>query len=157
SAERQGRLSRAVPLWANVARIHVAMGEFAAATEVRGRASEIALRLVEPSLGLGLLITVEDDWRLAMDEGWERPVHQQGPGMGAGASMWYWGGAAILAAVARTLSRMGQVEPAIQFLASVLWWIDAAPPWVDLYPRIVGDAAETLWLTERHDHVAVIE
>src|SRR5262249_54100761 len=54
-------------------------------------------------------------------------------------------------------ARVSQVESAMPFLASVLPWIERAPLWADNYPQIVCDAAETLWLTERTDHVDLIE
>src|SRR5262245_35518433 len=42
-------------------------------------------------------------------------------------------------------------------LSSVLLAIEQAPGWAENYPRIACDAAETLWLTERTDHIEVIE
>jgi hypothetical protein len=52
---------------------------------------------------------------------------------------------------------MGRVEPAMQRLASVLPAIEQAPGWADSYTRIACDAAETLWRTERTEHIEVIE
>jgi hypothetical protein len=52
---------------------------------------------------------------------------------------------------------MERVEPAIRRLTSALPVIERAPAWKDAYPRLVCDAAETLWLTERTDHIEVIE
>src|SRR5262249_7718367 len=59
--------------------------------------------------------------------------------------------------IARSHARMGRVEPAIRRLASVLPAIERAPGWALHYPRLACDAAETLWLSARTDHIEVIE
>jgi class 3 adenylate cyclase/tetratricopeptide (TPR) repeat protein len=157
-AERRGRLCPAVPLWANAARLHIALGDFADAEEARRRAASIAGRLTEPSSGLGLLIAVQDDWRLATDEGWDAPIEQAGPGLGdERARAWYWGSGGTLAAIARGLARMGRVESAMQFLESVQLALERLPAWADTYTRLACDAAETLWFTEQTNHIAAIE
>ncbi len=135
-AERRGRLSQAVPLWANVARLHIALGEFAEAGQARRRAASIAGRLTESSSALGLLITAQDDWRLATDEGWDAPIEQVGPGLGDWrVRAWFWGSGGTLAATARGLARMGRVEPAMQFIESVQPTIERFPAWADLYTK----------------------
>src|SRR5262249_5052159 len=59
--------------------------------------------------------------------------------------------------IARRHARMGRVERALRRLDSVLPVIERAPGWAETYTQIVHDAAETLWLTERTDHVDLIE
>jgi tetratricopeptide (TPR) repeat protein len=154
-AERRGRLGRAVPLWATTARLYIALGEFAEAEEARERAAALAGRLTEPSIGIMSVLNADYDWRLAKDDGWDIPVEPPGPGLG----QWEAPGrhAGILAPVALALARTGQVEPAMQLLATVQPAIERAPAWWEGYPSIVCDAAETLWLTERTDHVEAIE
>jgi tetratricopeptide (TPR) repeat protein len=155
-AERRGRLGRAVPLWATAARLYIALGEFAEGEEARERAAALAGRLTEPSIGIMLVLNADYYWRLAKDDGWDIPIEPPGPGLGQ------WGAlpgrhALVLTTLALALARMGQVEPAMQFLATVQPAIERAPAWWEGYPSIVCDAAETLWLTERTDHVEVIE
>src|SRR5262249_17285878 len=52
---------------------------------------------------------------------------------------------------------MGRCEPALRRLTAVLPAIERAPAWAEHYVRIVCDAAETLWLIQRADHVDIIE
>ena len=158
SAERRGRLGRAATLWANTARMHIALGEFAEAEGTRRRAAALAGRLTEPSIGLAAFTDLEDDRRLAMDEEWDAPIDQPGPGIGEGqARKWYWSNPAVGAAIARTHARMGRVERAMRRLASVVPIIEQAPAGARDYTHMACDAAETLWLTERTDRIEVIE
>src|SRR5262245_64317678 len=90
-----------------------------------------------------------------MDVGWEEPMENVVPGMGAAMLAFYRAG--FQASIARTHARMGRIERAMRRLASVLPAIERAPGWAENYTRIACDAAETLWLTERTDHVDVLE
>jgi tetratricopeptide (TPR) repeat protein len=155
-SEQQGKIGRAVEAWASVARFHAALGEFAAAQEARNRGATLAERLPEPSIATAQLIGAEDEWRLAMDEGWDFPMQRVGPRPGEGQPRRVYR-AANVAAIARMHAHMGRVEPAMRRLSSVLLAIERAPGWAENYPRIACDAAETLWLTERTDHIEVIE
>ena len=154
--EGKGKIGRAVALWAGVSRFHTALGEFDRAREARLRAAALAERLAEPAYGTAQLVGAADEWRMAMDEGWDDPMESAGPGIGQGRVLaWYRAG--VRAAVARTHARMGRVEPAMRGLTSVLPAIEGGPSWAENYTRIACDAAETLWLTQRTDHIDVIE
>src|SRR5262245_13698027 len=57
----------------------------------------------------------------------------------------------------RRPAHQGRMERAERRLASVLPAIGGATGWAPNYVRIVCDAAATLWLIERKDHVEIIE
>jgi hypothetical protein len=149
---RQGRIGAAVNLWTIVARSHAVLGEFALAEEARLRGAALAKHLTEPGNAAFELATAEDEYRMAMDEGWDRPMANSAP---REAPERY--GAVVYAAIARTHARMGRVARALHRLESVLPIIARAPGWVGGYAEIAYDAAETLWLTQRTDHVDLIE
>src|SRR5262249_7790541 len=119
-------------------------------------AALLAERLPEPSTAIAWLIAGDDEWRMAVDEGWDEPFRDAGPGMGQGRVLaWYRAG--FHASIARTHARMGRAERAIRRLASVLPAIERSPGRAENYTRIACDAAETLWLTQRTDWIDVIE
>jgi class 3 adenylate cyclase/tetratricopeptide (TPR) repeat protein len=152
----QGKIGRAVWIWATVSRLHIALGEFAHALEARKRGIALAERLPEPSHYTAHLITAEEDWRLATDEGWDDPFETIVFGIGRG-----FAGAAFRAVVqassARIHARTGRAERAIRRLAPLLPAIERAPAWAPNYVRFICDAAETLWLTGRTDWIEVVQ
>jgi tetratricopeptide (TPR) repeat protein len=156
-SERQGKIGLAVLHWAGVLHFHTALGEFDQALGARGRAVALAQRLTEPSVATSELVGAEDEWRMAMDEGWDSPMEDFGPGVGPRGSVLAGLRATTDAVIARTHARLGRVERAMQRLERVLPAIERAPGWALNYTRIACDAAETLWLAERTDHIDVIE
>jgi tetratricopeptide (TPR) repeat protein len=61
------------------------------------------------------------------------------------------------AILARTAARLGRSDDAFGHLEQLLPWLERAPAWSHHYPQIVGQAAETLWLLDRVDHLEVVE
>jgi len=113
--------------------------------------------LSEPSFVTAGLLGAEDEWRMAMDQRWDAPMENVGP-MGQGQVLgWFQRSLTVSAATARTHARMGRVEPAIRRLARVVPALERAPVGTENYTRVACDAAETLWLTDRVDHIGVIE
>jgi tetratricopeptide (TPR) repeat protein len=149
--DRQRKIGRAVAFWAYVARSHCALGEFSRAREARLRGAALAERLIEPAIATAQLVVAEDEWRMAMDEDWDRPIENVGPGMAQGRFQ-----ATVDASIARTHARMGRVERALSRLEAVVPIITQAPGWAAGYTWIACDAAETLWLTGCRDHIDLI-
>jgi hypothetical protein len=112
--------------------------------------------LPEPPWAIQHLIAAEDEWRVAMDDAWDAPFENLGPGARhwPPASQYR---ASVEASIARSHAHMGRMERAVRRLTSVLPAIEGAPGWAPNYVRIVCDAAATLWLIERTDHVEIIE
>jgi tetratricopeptide (TPR) repeat protein len=154
--ERQGKIGGAVSHWAIVSSFHATLGEFVQSQEARRRGSALAERLPEEQIATVFLVGAEDEWRMAMDEGWDAPMENVGPGMGQGAVRAHYR-ASVDASIARRHARMGRCEPAMRRLAAVLPAIERAPAWAENYVKIACDAAETLWLIQRTDHIEIIE
>src|SRR5439155_16788482 len=66
-------------------------------------------------------------------------------------------GAVLMVSKARIHARMGRTEKALGRLAAVIPAVERAPAWAPNYVPMVSDAAETLWLVGRTDHIATIE
>jgi len=150
--EAQGRVAEAVGNWAAAFRYHTALGEFVLAREARRRGADLAGRFLSPSPFTAQLVGGEDEWRMALDQGWDEPVGHLGPGL---ALTWYLG--ATYAAAARIHARMGRTDRALRRLASVIPAIEKGACWAENYVQIACDAAETLWLTGCTDHSETIE
>jgi class 3 adenylate cyclase/tetratricopeptide (TPR) repeat protein len=152
----QGRIGNQVLVWTNISRLHIALGEFEQAREALQRSVALAEHLPESSRYTVAVLSAEDELRMATDEGWDTPLVNPGPGLNRALDLsWY--RTTTQASIARTHARMGRVEQAIRRLSSVLPAIAGAPVWTEVYTRLVCDAAETLWLTERIDGIDVIE
>src|SRR5262249_49625508 len=83
-SERQGQVAKALYVLSGISKFHTALGDFAESRKASRRASELAERSVEPSQSTAQLVIAEDDWRVAMDEGWDHPMENVGPGLGDG-------------------------------------------------------------------------
>ncbi len=153
--EAAGRITSAAALWANCGRLHTALGSFADARAARDRSAALIARLPSSSHDSAVLATAVDEWRMATDEGWDEPI-PGGPGFGTGAVL-QWYRASVMAAAARTHARMGRFDHALRRLASVIPAIERAPCWAPNYVKLTCDAAETLWLAERTDHLHAVE
>jgi class 3 adenylate cyclase/tetratricopeptide (TPR) repeat protein len=156
-AEQQGQIAWAVLRWAQAARCHNALGDFAAGREAYRRARALATRLAGPSLQAILVVASTDELRLARDEGWERSLEFLEPALQEPAAENAWTFAAIRAAAARAYARLGRTEEALRWLETLLAPLERAPAWAPNYARIACPAADVLWLLERTDHIEVIE
>src|SRR4030095_3106842 len=117
-------------------------GEFSESREAHRRAEALAERLAEPSYPTAQLVFAEDDWRLAMDEGWDQPMENVGPGLGGGRVLARYR-AIIHAARARAGARTGRTRKAIRIVESLLPAVEQAPAWAECYVRLPCDLAET--------------
>jgi hypothetical protein len=98
----------------------------------------------------------EDALAMALDEGWALRQVDYAPGRVQGADR-SWAAAAIAGIAARVGARRGQGDAALALLARPVRALRQAPAWAPNYTRTACDVAETLWLLDRHDHLAVVE
>jgi class 3 adenylate cyclase len=154
--ESQGRLAAAIIPWANIARCHNALGDFAAARVAYERSVALASRLTGPLPTVAFVLGARWEMCLALDEGLEEA------GMAATEMIWSgaidnrWVQAVSRAWAALTAARLGRVDEALALLATLppaleRGWI------VGNYTTLACCAAETLWLARRTDHLATIE
>lgn len=155
-SEKQGRLATAVESWAQAARCHIALGEFAAAQLAYQKGRSAGARLTGTSTQIVQLMTARDELWLALDENWEKALASYEAGGGDTIEV-TWFLAAFRAARARIYALLGKEPQALDHLKMVIEPLERAPVWVPNYLRVAGDATTTLWMLGRTDHIEVIE
>jgi len=166
--EREGRIVGAIGSAAQLARCHNALGAFADAQTAYDRGAALAARLTGPlvqTMALPaatyvqiVLAGARYEMQIAADEGWEDYLREavtlfgQQPSsethsMFAGA--WAMG--------ARISARLGKADEALLLLGALLAPLERAPAWALNYPLLACNAANTLWLLQRTDHIETIE
>ena len=154
--ERQGRLAAAIIPWANVARCHNAIGDFAAARGAYGRATDLASRLAGTLPQLVFVLAARWEMCSALDEGLEEVVAAGEGLMRDGGIDNRWAEAAFRAASAMSAARLGRADDALALLATLPSALERG--WIiGNYTTVACCAVETLWLVRRVDHLATIE
>jgi class 3 adenylate cyclase len=158
-AERSGRIALAMESWAFVARCQIALGEFAAARAAYDRAIAFAARFNRPSFQLVNIISVRYDFLFALDHGWEEIISVPGEAelMKTQPPELMWAYAAACATTAHALAQQDKGDIALQLLAIVPDALLRGAPWGFTYCQTACEAAATLWLTGRTDHIGAIE
>jgi tetratricopeptide (TPR) repeat protein len=158
-AEQQGRVAWAMASWASVARCNIALGEFTAGQAAYDRASALSTRASGASPWLLNLLSVQQDLRMALDDGWQEVFSDprivslmQQP-----ATENQWASAPIRAAQAYLFSRINQPELALQQYLSLLPAIKSGAGWTSVYGGLACDAASTLWFLNRTDAIEIVE
>jgi len=159
-AHARGQLAQEAYCRGLVARCHIALGHLDAGRAALAEARTVSDRIAagpwgwqryHAILGTGLALA------LATDEGWEDflPLATAISGKRGGALWWAQAGGSAGMAVAQ--ARLGRPKLALQYLAVVPPALERAAPWALTYLRTACDAAETLWVLDRRDHLPVIE
>jgi hypothetical protein len=154
--ERQGRVAAAVEGWAQTARCYNALGDFAAAQTAYQKGRTAGARLTAASTQVLQLLTARDEMWLALDENWEKAIAPYESGAEKGVEV-TWFLAAFQAARARIYADLGREQPALEQLNMVIAPLERAPGWAPNYTRTTCDAAATLWMLGRTDHIEAIE
>ncbi|HKN01781.1 MAG TPA: AAA family ATPase [Candidatus Binataceae bacterium] len=155
-AERQGAIANAILAWATAACCRNGLGELAAARAAYDRARALATRLPGPSIQAANLLAAADEICLARDERWEASLKALRPDWEQVIeNKWFL--AVNRAAIARIYAHLGRVEPALALLAKAIPAIELVTRGDSNYPRMICDAAATLWMLGRTDYIEVIE
>lgn len=157
-AETRGRLALAIYCRAGQARCQIALGDLDAGRATLAVVRGLVARAPELPLGWQLLHHqgAEDALVMARDEGWERRVAEFEPWTRPGPGQ-HWGTAAIAGIAARNHAHLGRVGRAMGLLARPVRALRQAPAWAPNFARTACEVAETLWLLDRRDHLAVVE
>jgi class 3 adenylate cyclase/tetratricopeptide (TPR) repeat protein len=149
-SEREGRFDMGASQSALAGRLALALGDWERAEKLRQRAEGLAARLPGAGAGAANISAYGIVRRTFLDEDWEAHLALFHP---SGVSVWEgYGGfndAAVRGAQAFAEARVGNVEAAMQQVASVQRAIELAPGNATDYPSITHAAAEALWLTAR--------
>ncbi|MGO9602048.1 MAG: ATP-binding protein [Candidatus Binataceae bacterium] len=158
-AERKGRIAVAMYAWANVARCHVALGDFAAAHATYDRALGLCARTVERSIQLLSVYSVKQDLLIALNTGWEEMRQDEDAKMilSHPTNETRFAFAGINSTAAYVFAQLGQPETALQWLATLPPALEAGAAWFPIYTMVACNAASTLWLLGRADHAECIE
>jgi hypothetical protein len=153
--EREGRISSGQ--WGHLARARVALGELTAARQAFDRGAAQAARSVGVDWALMDLAAARYDLLIAVDEGWEDLLREAETVLQRNPLEYKFLSAALHATGARIHARLGNADQSLALLGTIAVALERAPAWGIAYPQTACDAAETLWLLERTDHVAVVE
>jgi DNA-binding SARP family transcriptional activator len=158
AAESAGQLAWAVYCRAGQARCQVALGAVTDARASLERSRRMVARLPGLALGWQLLHHegAEDALTAAVDEGWPARMAAFARWMSPGPER-HWGNAGILSIGARGWARIGRADRALPLLIRPVRALDLAQAWAPNYARTAHEVAETLWLLERRDHLAIVE
>ncbi|HKN02037.1 MAG TPA: AAA family ATPase [Candidatus Binataceae bacterium] len=158
--EQRGAIATATRGWADVARCHIALGNFTEAEAALDRALKLAARMTTPnSVGLLNVVAARCEMLYALDEGWEHlmsnPAAQaflQGPGAES-----KWAAAGINAYSSYVLARVGQSELALQRISLLPAALERGAPWDPTYSLTACVAAATLWILNSNTHAETVE
>lgn len=157
-SEQRGQLADAMGSWAQTARIHNALGDFASAREAYRRARALGARLAGPSFQALALAAARFDRRVAVDEGWEEAATEVEFTLRQSALEYTPYLAAIRASGVLAYSKLGQGKEALHLLGMLLSPLERAAAWAAAnYTAVACRAAEILWVLERRDHIEVME
>jgi class 3 adenylate cyclase/tetratricopeptide (TPR) repeat protein len=155
-SETQGRIAVAVEGWAQAARCHIALGDLAAARAAYQKGRTAGARLTTTSTQVIQLLTARDEMGLALDENWEKAIAPYESGAEEGVEV-TWFLAAFQAARARIYAHLGREQQALEQLNMVIAPLERAPGSAPNYTRTGCDAASTLWMLGRTNHIEAIE
>ncbi|MEX1253735.1 MAG: AAA family ATPase [Dehalococcoidia bacterium] len=156
-AEQEGRLAWAAAHWAQVARMHNALGDLPAARQSYETAAAFAGRLAGPSMQALQLAGARWEMRTARLEETDAVIAEIEGLLQQPALENQWAFAVIRAAAAAAYALVGRDDEALRWLATMPSAIERAPLWAPNYTLLPCVAALALWWLNRTDHLEVIE
>jgi tetratricopeptide (TPR) repeat protein len=143
--------------WSTLARHQYALGDIPAGDAALQRALAAAARIPGAANWYVVNRLAAEDDRRAVTGDWSGAQEAINAIAGQQVIENRWAGAAIFAGVARVFAMLGQTDAAMGMLAQVISPLERAPGDAANYPRIACNAAEALWVTDRRDHIEVVE
>jgi hypothetical protein len=159
-AHARGQLAREAYCHGCLARCHIALGQLEAGRAVLAECHAAADRIAAGPWGwqrLHAIAGTDDALVLATDEGWEDLLSLVAEFSGTRGQIVRWAHAGFDAVMARAQARLGRPDRALQLLAAALPALQRGAPWDWTFLRTACDAAETLWLLDRRDHLPMVE
>jgi DNA-binding SARP family transcriptional activator len=159
-AHAHGRLAREAYCRGGVARCHIVLGQLGAGRAALAECHAVADRIAAGPWGwqrVHAIAGTDDALVLATDEGWEDLLTLLAELSGTRGRIVRWAQAGFDGVMARAQARLGRPDRALQLLAAALPALQRGVPWDWTFLRTACDAAETLWLLDRRDHLPVIE
>jgi hypothetical protein len=159
AAHARGQLAPEAYCHGCLARCHIALGQLEAGRAALAEADAVADRIAAGPWGWQrhALAGTEHALVLATDEGWEDLLSLVAEFSRTWAHVVRWAQSSFVGVMAVAQARLGRPDRALQLLAAVLPALQRAAFSGWTYLRTACDAAETLWLLERRDHLPLIE
>jgi class 3 adenylate cyclase len=154
TAEAQGRAARAARGSATWAVCLVALG---ALTEAQAAQDRVQAHIARGAAAMGQLLMSQTVRSAVLDEEWEELSTTLDPLISTRPPALAWTFGWVCGVAAAAAAHQGEEERALRLLDDLAPWLERAPVWTINFPRMAYDAAETLWLLERTDHVALVE
>ena len=155
--EQRGQIANALSDWAQVARCHNALGDFAAASDALKRATAFAARLAGPSPQALQIVSARLDLRTTLEPDSSQYLEETTPLLQQPAAEHAWAHAVIRAVAALAYARQDNVDESLRWLSTTIVTLERAPGWALNYPLLACLCASALWTLERTDHIEVIE
>ena len=155
--EQQGQIANAVSDWAQVARCHNALGDFAAARKAFDRGMALVGRLSGVSPQAIQIFAARLDMDFTIDPQTKDPLAEAEPLLQQPAAENSWAAAPIRATAALGYAWLGREENALRWLDTLVTPLERAPAWAPNYTVMACLAASALWVLERTDHIELIE
>ena len=159
-ARTRGQLAQEAYCHGCLARCQIALGQLEAGRASLAQAHVVADRIAAGPWGwqrVFAIVGTEHALVLATDEGWEELLGLAAELSGTRAEIVRWAQSSSDAGMAVAQARLGRPDRALELLSAVLPALQRAAPWGWTFLRTACDAAETLWLLDRRDHLPVIE
>jgi hypothetical protein len=154
--ERRGAIAISMSAWAQVIRALYALGDLPEGDRLLDKIREMGQRVTNVSVFTLQLAAAEDERRQVFGE-WATGDQLGATIQSQQVTANRWAEAAIIAAFARGLARIGQTDVAAGLIPRLVNTLDVAPGNVANYPRVASNAAEALWVAQRTDQLGVIE
>jgi tetratricopeptide (TPR) repeat protein len=163
-----GHIASAAVAFVNVTRAHIALGNLDEARVTLAKAWELGASVPRGGYLYIQMANAQEELAATLDEGFAEfaammgvPLDAPDPvailtSLFANASERQFL-ATIYAVASRVLARVGRADPANELVALAAPAIRAAPPWAINLPRLLCLVSETVWLTERTEHVELLE
>jgi tetratricopeptide (TPR) repeat protein len=153
-AVARGQLNRAARCFMFVASCQCALGRLEEGRHSLEEARALVARVGQPNFAA---IQAEDVMVHATGEGMEQLAAVVGPLLELQVPALAWALGIGHAYMARSSARLGRNDTALRHLGLLARWLEQAPAWTVSLPMMAGHAAETLWVTESHEHVDTVE
>ena len=155
--EERGQIAIALSDWAQVARCHNALGDFATAQDAYDKAVALSARLAGPSPQALQVFSARLDLRFTVDPENEESLAEAEPLLQQPAAENHYAFAALQAVAALAYAGLGQPEKALHALGTLVAPLERAPGWANSYTLVACLCATALWALQRTDHIEVIE
>jgi hypothetical protein len=153
-AMARGQFARAARCWCFASSCQSALGRLGEARHSMEEARALAARVSRPIFNV---LQSQENLAMVEGEGLEEVLSAYAPLTATVIPALAWALGFMHAASAVAAARLAQEQLALRHLSLVASWLERCPSWHVGFPILGCYAAETLWVLERLDQVALVE